>query len=204
MRGVGLIHGAGLVKAQPPTQAQGLFHAADWMHSVLSYLRTLPGPSGTTVGQTDPPLVLGDGLDLWDVLSGKRPWGASPRTEVLHEAHPEDDLEAKQGNGHALRVGDLKVVLRSGSHWSTGSHIGSNDGWYGGVLSSDRGHDGYVFPARPAPHATPTTECGAPPSIADWALQFGNQSLYACESAIGLGNNASACKRTWSIDVSTT
>ena len=54
---------------------------------------------------TDPPMVLGDGLDLWDFLAGAKPWAASPRTELLHEAHPEDDIEAKQGNGMALRVG---------------------------------------------------------------------------------------------------
>ncbi len=141
----------------------------------------------------DPPIVLGDGMNLWEQLSGTKPWSSSPRTELLHEAHPEDDAEAAQGNGHALRVGDLKVVLRSGSSWSTGSHIGSNDGWFGGVLSSDRKHDGYVFPQSSAPHATPTTACGPTPHYADWALQFGNESLYACESRIGLGNNASAC-----------
>ena len=114
-------------------------------------------------------------------------------TNNRHEAHPENDAQAAQGNGQALRVGDLKVVLRSGSSWSTGSHIGSNDGWFGGMLSSDRNHDGYVFPPSPALHATPTTACGRQPANVNWALQFGNESLYACESHIGLGNNASAC-----------
>ena len=62
------------------------------------------------------------------------------------------------------------------------------------IMRARSQHDGYVFPHSPAPHATPTTECGDPPgSSADWALQYGNESLYACESAIGLGNNASAC-----------
>ena len=119
-------------------------------------------------------------------------WVLAPN-KPRHEAHPEDDAQAAEGNGQALRVGDLKVVLRSGASWSTGSHIGSNDGWFGGMLSSDRNHDGYVFPQSPAQHTTPTTACGPTPSSADWALQFGNESLYACESRIGLGNNASAC-----------
>ena len=34
----------------------------------------------------------------------------------------------------ALRVGmDLKIVLRSGSAWATGTYIQSNDGWFGGA-----------------------------------------------------------------------
>eukprot|EP01052_Picozoa_sp_SAG31_P019745 SAG31_NODE_1453_length_8285_cov_11.761544_6_plen_397_part_00 len=193
VRGVGLIHGVGAIRRQAPTQSQSLVHAADWMHSVLAYLKSLPGPDSGNAGKSDPPMVLGDGLDLWDCLAGSKPWTSSLRTDLLHEAHPESPKEANQGNGHALRVGAMKVVLRSGSSWSTGSHVGSNDGWYGGVGSSDRNHDGYVFPQPPAPHASPTTECGAPPAAMDWALQFGNESLYACESAIGLGNNASAC-----------
>jgi arylsulfatase A-like enzyme len=127
VRGVGLIHGAG-IKAQPPTQPQGLVHAADWMHSVLAHLRTLPGPSGGSAGKSDPPMVLGDGLDLWDCLAAAKPWGSSARTELLHEAHPETDAQASEGNGQALRVGELKVVLRSGKSWSVGSNIHSNDG----------------------------------------------------------------------------
>jgi arylsulfatase A-like enzyme len=43
VRGVGLIHGAGLSKAQPPTISQGLVHASDWMPSVIAFLRALPG-----------------------------------------------------------------------------------------------------------------------------------------------------------------
>ena len=43
VRGVGLIHGAGLLKTQSRMIPQGLVHAADWMPSVIAFLRSLPG-----------------------------------------------------------------------------------------------------------------------------------------------------------------
>ena len=41
------------------------------------------GPSAGMAGRGDPPIVLGDGMNLWDQLSGSKPWSASPRTELL-------------------------------------------------------------------------------------------------------------------------
>ena len=49
---------------------------------LFSTLCTL-GPSGGTAGRGDPPTVLGDGMNLWEQLSGAKPWSSSPRTELL-------------------------------------------------------------------------------------------------------------------------
>ena len=132
---------------------------------------------------------------------------ASPRTYVLHESHP---LGSTDGNGNALRVGDLKIVIRSGNQvflascliiypphsscdvwpiarslfparcrscyrcsslrqlwcngrqWSTGSSIGSNDGWYGGQGSSDPKHDAYCM--LPGDAAKLYVQCPPPPA----------------------------------------
>jgi hypothetical protein len=120
-------------------------HAADWFHTLLRV--GLFGANGTVpaggsaaavrslLPSTEPPFLEGDGMDVWDYLTGRS--ATSPRTEVLHEAHPSSGPRVTEGNGNALRVGDLKVVIRSGGQWSTGSGIGSNDGWFGGPESSD-------------------------------------------------------------------
>ena len=40
---------------------------------------------------TEPPFLPGDGMDVWDYLSGSRP--DSPRKMILHEAHPPNSTE---------------------------------------------------------------------------------------------------------------
>ena len=66
------------------------------------------------------------------------------------------------------------MVLRSGKSWSRGSHIQSNDGWFGGELSSDR---------TAAAMCSHSTTCYANDRVwqssrrSDWALQYGNESL---------------------------
>ena len=111
---------------------------------------------GTRSDGKEPPFLLGDGMNLWPYISGAI--GNSTRTEMVHEAHTHGSTD---GNGNALRVGDWKIVLRTGGQWSTGSHFvsshkrsvfvcdvgiysdkclwlqGSNDGWYGGPESTD-------------------------------------------------------------------
>ena len=53
---------------------------------------------------------------------------ASPRTEVIIEAHNNDTsgANAEDGNGQAIIVGDLKLILEKGPMW----HGPPNDGWY--------------------------------------------------------------------------
>jgi hypothetical protein len=152
-RGVGFMHGAGL-----PVQQRildGFIHATDWMPTILSAART--GTGIESQFEFDPPFLLGDGVDQWGYLSGKVQ--ASPRTEIMYEAHPEGSTD---GNGNALRVGQYKILMRSGSQWSTGSAIHSNDGWYGGPGSSDPNTDSYAVDA--ADVAKLTVKCPPPPA----------------------------------------
>ena len=79
----------------------------------------------------EPPFELGDGLDPWPFLSGRGNIATHGGTPQAH-AHGSTD-----GNGNSLRVGDWKTVIHAGAQWSTGSHFGSNDGWYGGPQSAD-------------------------------------------------------------------
>ena len=150
VRGVGFVHGVGLKSTG--WVADGFVHAADWFHTLLRFAVQGTNRGGTAANYTnavrallpasEPPFLDGDGMDVWDYLSGTTT--GSPRTVILHESHP---LGSTDGNGNALRVGDLKIVIRTGNSWSTGCLIGTNDGWYGGPGSSDTGTGAYVISA---------------------------------------------------------
>ena len=67
-------------------------------------------------------------MDCWAALAHN---ATTPRTEVIHEAHPPsgpDDVDGStdDGNGQALRVGDFKLILEKGPMW----HGPPNDLWY--------------------------------------------------------------------------
>ena len=156
VRGVGLVSGAGLAKKGPGVVLDGYFHAADcklyerdrfpsaneyrvltWCCRLCAGMPTIlaaatPPSLGkswldiATAGAQEPPFLPGDGMDLWPYLSGAVE--NSSRTEILHEAHAQGSTD---GNGNALRVGDWKIVMRTGGQWN---HL---DGWYGGPESSD-------------------------------------------------------------------
>eukprot|EP00037_Helgoeca_nana_P029575 m.354720 g.354720 ORF g.354720 m.354720 type:complete len:600 (+) comp28002_c0_seq38:18-1817(+) len=180
VRGVGFVRGPGVV---PGRIAAGYVHAADWFHTLLRVGHFGPNASVTPNASAaairailpadEPPFLLGDGVDVWDHLRGASE--TSPRTEVLHEAHPAGSTE---GNGAALRMGDLKVVIKTGSSWSTGSGIGSNDGWFGGPGSSDTKSGSYCL--KSADVSKLVVQCGPPP--ADF------KTGYPCES-----NNTAPC-----------
>ena len=127
----------------------------------------------------EPPFELGDGQDLYDyIVSGTV--SVSPRTEVLHEAHP---VGSTDGIGNALRVGDWKVVLRTGVAWpqagSTGAATnGGADGWFGGIGSSDPATDGYILPL--GTKTQPWTVTCAPPPL-------NTTAGFACEQIQGAG-----------------
>ena len=110
------------------------------------------------------PLLPGDGVDLWPYLSGAN--STSARTELLHEAHK---VGNKDGNGNALRVGDYKIVLRTGSMWASGTDLrklwpkSANDGWYGGPGSSDANTSGYSLPTGQSSQPW-TVKCKPPPA----------------------------------------
>lgn len=143
VRGNGFVHGAGLAKTGYVSEA--LLHAVDLPISLLAVaangLEADPTDESewrdwrdivdSTVGgsasesESEPPLQLGDGLDAWKTLSTG---AASPRTEIIHEAHPTGaGMHGKDdGNGQALRMGDYKLILEKGPHW----HGPPNDFWY--------------------------------------------------------------------------
>jgi arylsulfatase A-like enzyme len=163
-RGVGFVHGAGIpaqrAGAPSPVFLRGFIHIADWLPTLLT-VATGSSAAGAALlanasllGPT--PFSLGDGMDLWPYLSGAA--ASSPRTEVIYEAHP---LGSADGNGCALRVGRWKIVQRSGREWSTGSAIGTNDGWYGGPGSSDANTASYAVNATD--YGKLTVKCGLPP-----------------------------------------
>jgi hypothetical protein len=99
----------------------------------------------------------------------------SARTEILHEAHTHGSTD---GNGNALRVDDYKIVIRTGQQWSTGSHLGTNDGWYGGPTSSDSKTGAYGVSIGKADEGW-VVKCPPPPqNVTDG---------FACEQAKGAG-----------------
>ncbi len=199
VRGVGFVAGAGISPSRRGTTLTGLVHAADWMPTLLSAAAAAAGSglntttkrahsnssssssswrNGVLLGPHEPPFQLGDGQDLWAYLSGDEDGGdptVSPRTEVLHEAHPHDSTD---GNGNALRVGDWKVVLRSGAMWAAATRLGSNDGWFGGPNSSDPVTDGYALPKGQKTQPW-TIQCKTPPA----SITEG----FPCERKMGKG-----------------
>jgi hypothetical protein len=128
--GVGFVHGAGIpVPSVSPRVLDGFIHATDWMPTLLTVATAgveIAGgtrghgeatlAAGTTGGELpafDPPFQLGDGVSVWDYLSGASQ--SSPRTEIIYEAHPADG--PKDGNGNALRVGKYKVTKQTKKNW---------------------------------------------------------------------------------------
>ena len=182
VRGVGLVSGGAVAASRRGLVLGGMIHVSDWYHTILSYAqgghsrqrqRQLAAEGGT-------PFVLGDGVDVLGYLTGAA--ASSPRSEVLHEAHPQNSTD---GTGNALRAvvdGVLwKVVLRTGRSWpgNRTTYAGTPDGWYGGLGSTDPSTDGYVLPIN-ATSQNWTVKCGKPPA----AGVFTN---FACEAARGAG-----------------
>jgi len=58
----------------------------------------------------EPPFLLGDGMDIWDLLSR----GKEVRTEIIKECHSAEHLHAVHGN--ALTVGDWKILKFGDMH----------------------------------------------------------------------------------------
>jgi hypothetical protein len=155
VRGNGFVHGAGLTKTGYVSEA--LLHAVDIPISLLAVAANGVGADptnntqwrdwrvilqeaeesgvgmgmgmgagvGVGVGMGEPPMQLGDGMDAWAALATG---AASPRTEVIHEAHPTGPgmKGTDDGNGQALRVGDYKLIFEKGPEW----HGPPNDFWY--------------------------------------------------------------------------
>ena len=128
VRANGFVTGAGIKKTGYSSTA--LLHAVDIPISLLAFARNglHANPQDTLSWKRmvhQPPLELGDGLDAWNTIAT----GAdSPRTEVIHEAHPTGPgMHGKDdGNGQAIRVGRFKLIVEKGPEW----HGPPNDLWY--------------------------------------------------------------------------
>jgi arylsulfatase A-like enzyme len=169
VRAVGFVYGDGL--QQTGYVSNGLMHAADWYPTILT--AALEGKqkakhgredeSGDSTefsypyadwrelmdGSVDPPFILGDGVNVWGMLSSGE---ASPRDEVLLEAHPAGQKD--DGNGQAIIVGDLKLILEKGPMW----HGPPNDLWYASG-SNPSLYNHTVDCGSPAPKSGPLPPC---------------------------------------------
>jgi len=154
VRGVGLISGAGLKKIGYVSEQ--MYHAVDWMPSLLSLavngLDRDPASDSwiswtVMTGHNEPEWQLGDGIDVWRSLATG---SASPRTEIVHEAHSTSD----DGIGQAIRIGDFKLIVAKGPEW----HGPPNDLWY--ESGSDPSNYSHVIDCGgPAPRETEADYC---------------------------------------------
>ena len=95
----GFVHSPLLPAAARGTVHLGLFHAADWLPTIV---RSIAG------GSTKRNLAL-DGLDIWTAITGG-PAAPSPRTELLHNLNAACHLGYVFPNA-ALRVGEMKLLV---------------------------------------------------------------------------------------------
>ena len=102
-RGVGAVRGAGI--QQPGgTVSLGAMHVADWLPTLLHAASGDPDWLKNNVAADEPPYLLGDGIDVWPMLSSG---ATSARTEIMQECHPGGDSVA---HGNSITIGKWKAV----------------------------------------------------------------------------------------------
>jgi hypothetical protein len=153
VRGVGLIHGMGL-GGMHGVVSNEMHHVNDWLPTLLTAATALktgnPDARHTIkLGYTEPPLLMGDGIDNWKMLATAHlgPGAAkSARTEMIHVTQASGSvLEAE-----ALRVGHLKLV------------------WHPAGTDCSRSHPGwYPPPGKKPTYATFTVKCPPPPPVSE-------------------------------------
>lgn len=215
VRGIGVVSGGMVPSSMRGTVLTGLIHVTDWYHTILRYASSsrsnalnikrpdsgvLPGAaSASAAAKSEPPFVSGDGVDVLDYLLGNQ--AKSPRTEVLHEAHPHNSTD---GAGNALRAlingVEWKIVLRTGVAWpGNTTNAGTSDGWYGGLGSTDPASDGYILPIN-ATSQNWSVKCGRKPPAGVPGVSQG----FACEGhgtrGAGADSSASTCLFNMSAD----
>jgi len=146
MRGVGLIHGAGLRKTG--YVSNHLHHVVDWMPTLLTAAKQGALNDETvhhkmTFAPGERPFLPGDGIDNWVALSTG---ASSARNEIMHVVQAEGSyLEA-----HAYRRGDMKVL------------------WHPAGTDCSKTHPGwYPPPGRTVFYANFTVKCPPPPQSLD-------------------------------------
>jgi len=170
VRGVALIHGAGLKKKGYVSHQ--LIHVSDWYFSLPTLAaRGLDSDeedkevrSRLRAWMADQsPFLPGDGMDVWDAIASN---STSGRTELIHVAQPGDELSG------ALRVGQWKLLV--------GSHQTGSADWY--LTPGQSFKDSF------------TVKCGTPPSfISGMAPAQGEQGFIATEPRVGCNPQSSKC-----------
>jgi arylsulfatase B len=158
-RVVGIVRGAGIKKTNYINNEK--IYATDWLPSLI---RMASGNKWTNyIPESEPPFLLGDGLDVWDTLStGVK----SPRDWILIETHPPGQYLARRFlliqitaffvrwldsteryHGDSLIVDEWKIV----KYVDTANNK-IQDGWY-------------VPPGEDANSGSYTVTCGALPPV---------------------------------------
>eukprot|EP00927_Polykrikos_kofoidii_P059943 TRINITY_DN55033_c0_g1_i1.p1 TRINITY_DN55033_c0_g1~~TRINITY_DN55033_c0_g1_i1.p1 ORF type:complete len:603 (-),score=65.20 TRINITY_DN55033_c0_g1_i1:108-1916(-) len=148
MRGVGLLHGAGLKRTGYVSNV--MHHVVDWVPTLLTAAKqgAVGDEEGTAkhtmhLKEGEPPFMQGDGIDNWAALSTGT---SSARDEIIHVVQAHGSLL----QSHALRLGDMKLLWHPAGTDCSVTH----PGWY------------------PPPHRKPdyanfTIQCPLPPSDLD-------------------------------------
>jgi len=156
VRGVGLLHGYGLWKTG--IVSEQLHHVNDWMPTLLSAAAAgvqaaevaVAGQSnvGSTphllvLGASEPPMMIGDGIDNWAAFGSGAP---SKRSEMVHVTQAAGSVL----DSEALRVGDLKLL------------------WHPAGTDCSKSHPGwYPPPGLEWDYANFTIKCSKPPTELD-------------------------------------
>lgn len=124
MRGVGLVHGAGLSETVKGSVSNQLHHITDWLPTLLSAARSGIAseltPHGHVLTRPDEqPFKPGDGMDNWGALSTG---SDSARDEIIHVVQAEGSVL----DAHAIRSGDMKLLWHPAGTDCSVSH----PGWY--------------------------------------------------------------------------
>ena len=102
---VGAIAGPGIPSTGAVTY--GKIHVTDWLPTLVSMA------SGkdwrTFIPAEEPQYELGDGMDVWPLLSGA---GPSPRQWLLYECHPNGSSLV---HGNAFAFGSMKIIKNPGN-----------------------------------------------------------------------------------------
>lgn len=115
-RVVGAVRGPGLAPALAGTVSNLKIHATDWLPTLVHAASGDSHWFRNNMPSNEPPLLLGDGQDIWDSLR----FGRAVREEFILECHPHDqDL-----HGSALVQGDWKLLKIGIVHGQ------NQEGWY--------------------------------------------------------------------------
>lgn len=156
-----IITGPGITKSDYVND--GKMHATDWLPTLLYYASGKDWSEHLHPG--DAPLVYGDGVNVWNMLSTGAP---SPRDWILLESHPQDATEEERFHGDALIVGDWKLL-----RYVQSGNTKIQNGWFP-PPGQDPTVTPYTVKCDPPPTSANTTDCQS-----EWCLY--NIAMDPCE-----------------------